>query len=96
MTIKQGRRRKLEEGLNLLREGKEPSVDAHALAYVADPLPEERAVLRLASALNDAGPKKVAVPWSCQEEAAAFFNKHSLSTTLDEIRRLAGPDALDE
>ncbi len=72
-----------------------PVVDPAKLAIAAAPRPDERAVLMLAVALNDAGPQKAAVPWDLQEQAAKFYNDHGLARTLDEIARLAGPEALE-
>ena len=69
-------------------------IDAHALAIVEYPGPDERAVLILSSVLNETGPKRAAVPWALQEKAAAFYNKYGLARTLDEIVRLGGPEAL--
>jgi hypothetical protein len=88
------RRRDLSNGLQKLQKGEEPRVDPKRLAYVEDPLPEERAVLLLAIALNDAGPRHAAISWKLQEQACAYFNEHGLAKTLDEIVRLAGPEAL--
>lgn len=71
------------------------TVDVWALAYKSAEVPEERAVLLLASAMNDTGPKRVAVPWDLQVAAADYLNTHGLARTLDEIVRLVGAEGLE-
>ncbi len=78
-------KQKLQQGLAELRAGREPKVDARELAYEADPLPHERAVLELASAYDC---DKAAVTWASQEKAVNFYNAHGLARTLDEIVRV--------
>lgn len=89
------RAKRVREGLELLRTGSYPKVDPRQLWRVCDPLPEERAVLTLAIALNQAGEKAAAIPWSCQEEAANFYNKFGLAATLDRIVEIGGPGMLE-
>ena len=83
-------RRKLRER----RDGKEPQVTAADLwAQVPGevPLPEERAVLMLSSAIEAARePGYSVVSWASQEEAMQYFNEHGLAETLDRIVELGG------
>jgi len=71
-----------------MRGGPEPKVNVRDMAYRDADGPEERAVLRLACAIHRSESGRVAVSWSAQERAGAFFNAHGLATTLDECERL--------
>lgn len=72
-----------------------PTVDPRVLAFTREPGPDGRAVLILASVLNETGPRRAAVPWNLQEQAAAFYNDNGLGATLTEIVRLGGPEWLE-
>ena len=80
--------KKLARKLKELNEGREPKVTKEDLIYSEYPLPEERAVLLLASALNDVGDKATSVPWKYQEEAMNFYNGKGLAATLDKLKEL--------
>lgn len=72
-------------------------VDAHALAYKVEPDLHEKVVLELSSAIAFArDPDYAAVSWEIQLEAAAYFNEHGFTTTLDYMLDLQtrGKDAL--
>ena len=47
-----------------------------------------RAAMKLARAIHHSESQKVAISWSAQERAEAFFNEHGLSATLTEATRL--------
>ncbi len=86
---------KIADKITSLREGKEPPVDPRVLAFEREPGPEGRATLLLSIALNETGPKRIAVPWDLQVQAALFYNLHGLARTLDRIVELLGPEALE-
>lgn len=89
--MKRAKRRDLSADLKHLREtGEARKVDVNKLYLVEAPLPHERAVLILSTALGQQiVPEPAATPWACQVEAAAFFNEHGLSKTLDRILELS-------
>lgn len=66
-----------------------PPITAAELFCVLDS-PKERSIFTLARVYNDIGPQKPGVPFLLQEMACAFYNKHGLNATLDEIKRLGG------
>ena len=78
--------------MRALREGREPQVDVKNLWRSTPvggvPLPEERAVLRLARAIHAAESTFCATSWSAQERAGEYFNANGLGATLDEATRL--------
>ena len=82
-----------------LRSGSEPGVDLRRLPHNEQPgdvpLPDERAVLELASLLQRSeDPGHSVVTWDRQVRAQRVLNLRGLCCVLDEIARLA--NSLDE
>lgn len=78
----------LQKNLAILRDGGIVPVDLKGIG--ADPMPEERAVLLLAEALQgQKDPDFSVVSWVSQRIAADFYNAHGLIPTLDKIGELA-------
>lgn len=80
---------KVKDKLAALKQGVELPVDLQELATERFPDTDEKAVLELATALQEAEkPDYVVVSWACQEKAAQFFNEHGLRATLDKLFEL--------
>jgi hypothetical protein len=88
------RKAKVNRKLKDLRDGKEPTVtpsDLLSQEVGEVPLPEERAVLRLSSAIEASkDPNYCVVSWAAQVEAMQYFNENGLGVTLDRIVELGG------
>ena len=69
-------------------------IDPVKLAYVRDPLPDERAVLILASAYQSQERDVGCVTWSNQVKASEYYNAHGLADTLAECLSI-DPNSLD-
>lgn len=68
--------------------GPEPKVDPYAMAHRDLDGPDESATHRLAAAIHWAESDCVAISWSAQLRAAAFYNDYGLARALDECVRL--------
>ena len=77
----------IRQNLEILRKGGIVPVNPKAIG--ADPMPEERAVLLLAMAIEaDKDPLYSVVSWVSQSVAADFYNAHGLNATLEKILEL--------